>query len=170
MSLPSHHPCPASSHLILLSIFSAGSVGRVFHCHLPHQCPRDARPICGVWIAGGPWAGWSTGSTAEVTVGASFSCPAAATSLLPHSLMPCLLSELCSSLPCGLFTQIQQSDFHSLSAAGGGHKGGGCRGLPGKWGWLWLLPASCGWGSGDSQCDCGGSWPKEGHICPGSCR
>lgn len=47
-------------------------VGRVFHRHLPHQCPRDARPICGAWIAGGPWAGWSTGSTAEVTTELAF--------------------------------------------------------------------------------------------------
>lgn len=45
----------------------------------------------------------------------------------------CLPSELCSSAPSGLLTQIQQPGFLSPSAAGG-HRGGGHRGLPGSWG------------------------------------
>lgn len=158
MTLPSCHPSPAPSHLIRISILSAGSVGRVFHCHLPHQCPRDARPICGVWIAGGRWAGWSTGSTAEVT---GFSRPAAATSLpLAHSLT-CLLSHHCPSPPCGLLTQMRRPDFLSPSVAGA-CRGGGRRGLPGNRAhWelgTGLASASILWvRSWDSRRDCGSS-------------
>lgn len=86
-------------------------VGRVFHRHLPHQCPRDARPICGAWIAGGPWAGWSTGSTAEVTTELASSHP---------QLPPLSLTNTCSrGLPCGLLTQIYKPDFSFLLQLGG---------------------------------------------------
>lgn len=106
-------------------------VGRMFHRHLPHQCPRDARPICGAWIAGGPWAGWSTSSTAEVTVG--LASPPARPQLLPLSLsLSPPLTGHCSSLPRGLPTQIHWPNFsHLLHLGGGGRQ---VQGLLGGWG------------------------------------
>lgn len=95
--LPLSSPPPSS--LIRISILSTGlvRVGRGHHHHLSHQCPRDVKPTCGAWIAGGPWAGWSTGSTAEVTTGACLSSLQLLLSLIPPPL-PAQLSA------CGLLT------------------------------------------------------------------
>lgn len=104
-------------------------VGRMFHRHLPHQCPRDARPICGAWIAGGPWAGWSTSSTAEVTVG--LASPPARPQLLPLSLSLSVLHLLAIALLCPVASQPRFTGQTSLTFCSWGEAGGRCRGCLG---------------------------------------
>lgn len=88
VTLPLLPPSPAPSISSSSPFSPPVPADRVFHRHLPRQCPRDARLTCGAWIAGGPWAGWSTGSTAEVTAGAGFSPAAAASSSLTNASAP----------------------------------------------------------------------------------